>query len=74
MAEKERAYKGKRIVTKPGKLEHHLFIDGEHVRVFQPTPNGKYHSTHFYKGYNTLDELAEALVDQVPKFKPERAR
>lgn len=40
MPEKEIIYKGRRIVKKPGKLEHHLYIDGEHVRVFQPTPNG----------------------------------
>ena len=73
MPEKEIIYKGRRIVEKPGKLEHHLYIDGEHVRVFQPTPNGKYFSTHFYKGHNTLDDLARDLIDRVPKFKPRRA-
>ncbi len=73
MSEKQLTYKGRRIVMKPGKLEHHLYIDGEHVRVFQPTPDGKYHSTYFYKGYATLEDLAQALTDHVPKFKGKRA-
>ncbi len=67
-------YKGREIVINTERGDADLYIDGEHVKILQPEPGGKYHSPYFFHGHDTLSELARALIERVPRFAPRSPR
>jgi hypothetical protein len=72
MSHLKKTYKGRHISAL---TESHLHIDGKHVPVTHDQASGLYHSVYMpYKGYKSLSELAQEVINYHPNFKITRAK
>lgn len=83
---KRETYRGREIVVQPAEADHRraavaqegadrdllrVEIDGRPIEVLQEGPNSFYSVQLPYQSYASPMELARAVVDHVPSFKPE---
>jgi hypothetical protein len=72
MSHLKKSYRGRQISAL---TESHLHIDGKHVPVTHDQASGLYHSAYMpYKGYKSLLELAQGVIDYHPNFKITQAK